>query len=218
MLPVGRPRSLAALLPLASTLAGSACAGRGGGAGARPDTPPTADARASLAAADSAVGSRVARGAVALATAFEHDGRLLWPGAPVLRRQAAESLLRALPDGAARGLTWRLAHAAVSADGSHGFTYGFGARGGEPSRYLAYWQRNWWSRRSDLPGGWALAAWVVVRGDAPTGPPAPACAGEAARVPGAADYDEVARADAEFSARASRTDKRGGGAGASKGI
>ena len=79
--------------------------------------------------------------------------------------------LRAVPANATSRIEWAPVRGGVSADGAHGFTFGYmtqrradGTRA--PLKYLAYWVRR--------PEGWRVAVYRRVRrpdADAPTATP-----------------------------------------------
>ncbi|HWJ24029.1 MAG TPA: DUF4440 domain-containing protein [Gemmatimonadaceae bacterium] len=176
--------------------------------------------RATLLAADRA---HAAASAVSLVAGFPaalaDDAVFLYPGRPIAHgRDAAAALLASLPEPAGRTMTWRPVLAGVSADGTHGYTVGYGERRGmtESSgspwiKYISYW------KKSDA-GRWQVAAWALSGGEpgAPAGAPAgcasPASAVSASAVPASvytadaaiAARDAVRRADSSFAALAAR--------------
>jgi ketosteroid isomerase-like protein len=117
-------------------------------------------ARAALAAADRAHSDASdARGFVdGLTSAFADDAYFLRESAPLLQgREAIRTYLAASPLATAR-LNWTTLRADVSADGSHGYTYGGGvytrANGTTLfTRTISYWRNE--------GGTWKVAAMVV---------------------------------------------------------
>ncbi|HET7457191.1 MAG TPA: DUF4440 domain-containing protein [Gemmatimonadaceae bacterium] len=179
--------------------------------------------RDGLLAADRA---HAAASAVSLVNGFPaalaDDAVLLYPNRPIVRgRAAAAALLASFPGAADRTMTWRPVVADVSADGTRGYTIGYGERGGAPVgsveashvKYLAFWKKG-------DDGDWRVAAWVLSGRAKPTGPddddrapagcPRPRSAfsppPDAAAGPttAAAARDAVLRADASFSALSAR--------------
>ena len=87
-------------------------------------------------------------------------------GKLVQGKAAVMEALRANPDNLKSHLQWTVKRGGISADGQHGFTFGFlvteGADGKKsPGRYLAYWVKG--------AGGWHVAVYKRARaaGDAP---------------------------------------------------
>jgi ketosteroid isomerase-like protein len=77
--------------------------------------------------------------------------------------------LRANPDNAASTIEWTPVRGGISADGQHGFTFGYmklvkADTSVTPLKYLSYWVKQ--------PDGWRVAAYK--RGRAPGGDPSPA--------------------------------------------
>jgi len=111
--------------------------------------------------AAAAAGTDVATG---LSAMYDADVVVPLPGAAFARgKAAAVAALRANPANAAGRATWAPVRGGVSADGRHGFTFGFMtvAEPGKPDRglkYLAYWVKR--------PEGWRVAAYKR----APRGP------------------------------------------------
>lgn len=95
-----------------------------------------------------------------LGAMFDDEIIMPLPDATFARgREAAVAALRANPANLASRAGWTPVRAGVSADGQHGFTFGFMttrlADGTErPGKYLAYWVRR--------PGGWRVAAYKRV--------------------------------------------------------
>jgi ketosteroid isomerase-like protein len=187
-----------------------------------------ADARDALLAADRAHAAASAAGlAAGFPTALADDALFLYPRHPIVRgRAAAAALLASLPNAAGRTMTWRSVRADLSADGTRGYTVGYGEltgiteNSGSPwIKYIAFWKRDDAGR-----GPWRVAAWVMSGGApgapaaAPAGCPSPlgAAADAAASLPPAssasaaasvadreaAARDAVIRADASFAALA----------------
>lgn len=78
-------------------------------------------------------------------------------------RAAVRDALRATPGNADAKVDWSPVRAGISADGRHGFTYGFmTVRRGElpplPGKYLAYWVKG--------PAGWRVVAYKRAAGAA----------------------------------------------------
>lgn len=120
-----------------------------------------ADVDALLAAdrAFSAAAATAPTPADALAAMF--DAEIVVPGGPALivGRDAALALFRAAPAWQTGTIAWRPVRGGISADGTHGFTYGYlTVTAGDPARrsrkYLAYWIRR--------PEGWRVAAYRQV--------------------------------------------------------
>lgn len=133
------------------------------GAAAQPGRDTPAAVAESLIAADRAASTRAARLPLAdgLAAMFRDD--VIAPGAPARLYRGLEEVrasLRASPDAAGRA-AWTPVRAGVSADGRHGFTFGFmtvtradGAT--TPLKYMAYWIR-------DEDGTWRVAGYKRAR-------------------------------------------------------
>ncbi len=215
-------RTLLPALALAATLA--ACTHNTPGPQAAtpspappPNAPPAALTAAQRAAtqtllsADSALSLIASRSLHdAIANGAASDVMMLMPSLP--RIGTRDSVLDAIDSLNAvtnRTLSWRPIRAEVSADGSRGYTYGYGRRVARsdtltsvvPIQYLAFWRRE--------GDQWKLAAWLISAG----GADAPATAPEACAHPGpptyVATHDSTAiatvrAADLDFSARAQR--------------
>jgi ketosteroid isomerase-like protein len=171
--------------------------------------------RAALLAADRAHAAASAASLVAgFPASLADDAVFLYPGRPIAHgRDAAAALLASLPAPAGRTMTWRPVLAGVSADGTHGYTVGYGERRGmtESSgspwiKYISYW------KKSD-GGRWQVAAWALSGGEPGAPADAPAdCATPASATPasvstadaGIAARDAVRRADSSFAALAAR--------------
>ena len=178
------------------------------------------DRLSALLAADRAHAAASASSLVAgFPASLADDAVFLYPGRPIAQgRDAADALLRSLPNAAGRTMTWRPVLGGVSADGTRGYTVGYGERQGmtESSaspwiKYIAFWRR-------DDAGHWRVAAWALS-GGAPGAPDtapaacsssgvgvasaASASGGEAAAAT-ASTRDAVRRADSSFAALAAR--------------
>ena len=112
-----------------------------------------------LLAADRAFSARAAEAASA-ADGFApmFDAGVVMPvgGAHVTGRETAVAAFRDSPNFREGRVSWVPVRGGISADGSHGFTYGYlTLSGGDPARrnrkYLAYWIRR--------PEGWRVAAY-----------------------------------------------------------
>jgi ketosteroid isomerase-like protein len=91
-----------------------------------------------------------------LGAMFSDDITLMVPGKLVQGRAAALELLRSNADNLKTHVQWDPKRAGVSADGQHGFTFGFFMAEGpdgktSPGKYLAYWVKG--------PSGWRVAAY-----------------------------------------------------------
>lgn len=169
---------------------------------------PQLAARNSLLSADSALSLAASHSLHdAIAAGASDDVVMLMPAlSRVGTRDSVLSSLDSLNALTKRTLSWHSIRAEVSADGTRGYSYGYGRRVAHtdtltsvaPIQYLSFWRKE-----SD---GWKLAAWLISAGgaDAPATAP-PACAN-----PGApaytASHDSAAiatvrSADLDFSAR-----------------
>jgi ketosteroid isomerase-like protein len=88
------------------------------------------------------------------------------PGRFAKGRQAATEALRGNPDNAGSRIDWTPIRGGISADGQHGFTFGYmrwRQRGGDviPLKYVSYWVKG--------TAGWRVAAYKRAR--ATEGPP-----------------------------------------------
>ena len=166
-------------------------------------------ARQSLLAADSSL-SLIASGSLheAMETGASTDVIMLMPSLPRIgTRDSVLAALDSLDSVTHRTLSWRAIRAETSADGTRGYTYGYGRRVARsdtltsvvPIQYLAFWRRQ--------DDRWKLAAWLISAGgaDAPAGAP---CAH-----PGPPEYvatndsaaiATVRTADLDFSARSQK--------------
>jgi ketosteroid isomerase-like protein len=136
-------------------------------------------ARQSLLAADSSLSLIASRSLHdAIASGAASDVVMLMPSLP--RIGTRDSVLTALDSLNAvtnRTLSWRPIRAETSADGTRGYTYGYGRRVARsdtltsvvPIQYLAFWRRE--------ADQWKLVAWLISAGGADAPPGAPeACA------------------------------------------
>ena len=93
----------------------------------------------------------------ALSAMFADDVVMPLPGGTFARgRDAAIEALRANPANGGATAQWEPVRGGVSADGRHGFTFGFmvtrrGDGPAQPGKYLAYWVKG--------PAGWRVAAY-----------------------------------------------------------
>ncbi|MEO8879934.1 MAG: hypothetical protein ABI446_06010 [Gemmatimonadaceae bacterium] len=176
-----------------------------------PPTPlsaPQLSARNTLLAADSALSLAASHSLHdAIAAGAATDIVMLMPAlSRVGTRDSVLSSLDSLNAITTRTLSWHPIRAELSADGTRGYTYGYGRRVAHsdtltsvaPIQYLSYWRKE--------ADGWKLAAWLISAGraDAPATAPAE-CAN-----PGAPTYTAshdssaiatVRAADLDFSAR-----------------
>lgn len=117
--------------------------------GLGPDNPPARVVANQLLETDRAYGV-AARGTdviTALSAMFDDSVVVPGPGGFADGKEAAVAALRATADNARSHITWDPIRVGVSADGLHGFTYGYmtltrpdGSRA--PLKYLAYWVRR----------------------------------------------------------------------------
>ena len=138
-----------------------------GGLSAAQERPPQSVAD-ELLAADRAFSAASARTDVVtgLSAMFADDVTLTVPGKIVRGKAAAAEALSATPDNLKNHMQWMPKRAGISADGQHGFTFGFfiteSADGKKtPGKYLAYWVKG--------RDGWRVAAYKRARaaGDTP---------------------------------------------------
>ena len=142
-------------------------------------TAPQLAARQSLLAADSAL-STTANHSLhdAIASGASEDVVMLMPA--LTRIGTRDSVLAAIDSLNAvtvRTLSWHPIRAELSADGTRGYSYGYGRRAAHtdtltsvvPIQYLSFWRRE--------SSQWKLVAWLISAGgaDAPSAAP-PACA------------------------------------------
>jgi ketosteroid isomerase-like protein len=169
-------------------------------------------ARETLISADSALSSTASHSLHdAIATGAAPDVVMLMP--TLARIQGRDSVIAAIDSLNAvtnRTLGWQPIRAELSADGTRGYSYGYGRRVARtdtltsvvPIQYLSFWRRE--------PDGWKLAAWLISAGgaDAPaTAPPACAHPGPPTYI---ASHDSganatVRAADLDFSARSKKS-------------
>jgi ketosteroid isomerase-like protein len=184
-----RPLSFVALILVA------ACAGHAaatGGAVPR-SAGESAAAAAELLATDSAFAEAGKTLPVvdALAPMFADDVEMPAPGGFIIGRDSVLKALRANPANTTATFHWTPLRVGVSADGRHGFTFGYGSVVGPDSattavKYLTYWVKG--------AGGWHAVAYK--RGRA-SGPPADAAPMPPALPPGSVAPDtEPARLEA----------------------
>ncbi len=173
-----------------------------------PLSAPQLAARNSLLSADSALSLAASHSLHdAIAAGAAADIVMLMPAlSRVGTRDSVLSSLDSLNAITKRTLSWHPIRAEVSADGTRGYSYGYGRRVAHsdtltsvaPIQYLSFWRKE--------ADGWKLAAWLISAGgaDAPSTAPA-ACAN-----PGAPTYTAshdssaiatVRAADLDFSAR-----------------
>ena len=169
-----------------------------------------------LLAADRAFSARAAEAASA-ADGFApmFDAGVVMPagGRQVIGREAVIAAFRDSPAFREGRVSWTPVRGGISADGTHGFSYGYlTLSGGDPARrnrkYLAYWVRQ--------PEGWRVAAYRQIprpAGDVPLDllPPslpgfAAAPSDDAAAI--AAHQNSLAAAEQAFSDRAQRVGLR----------
>jgi ketosteroid isomerase-like protein len=177
-----------------------------------PLSPAQLAARKSLLTADSSlslIASRSLHDAIANGAAT--DVVMLMPSLPRIgTRDSVLAALDSLNSVTTRTLSWRPIRAETSADGTRGYTYGYGRRVASsdtltsvvPIQYLSFWRRE--------GDQWKLAAWLISAGgaDAPTSAP------EACAHPGPPEYvatndstaiATVRTADLDFSARSQKS-------------
>lgn len=177
---------------------------------------PQLAARQTLLAADSSL-SLIASKSLhdAIATGATDDVVMLMPTlARIGTRDSVLAALDSLNSVTNRTLSWRPIRAELSADGTRGYTYGYGRRVARsdtltsvvPIQYLSFWRRE--------SNDWKLVAWLISAG----GADAPATAPDACARPGPPTYiathdstaiATVRAADLDFS---SRSQKAGAGA------
>lgn len=117
-----------------------------------------ADVADELLTADRAISAAADAGLIeALAGMFSADVIVPAPGGTFLRgREAVLEALRANPANAGVRAEWLPIRAGVSADGLHGFTFGYMTAFGPDTtethfKYMTYWERQ--------PDGWRASAW-----------------------------------------------------------
>jgi ketosteroid isomerase-like protein len=168
--------------------------------------------RQSLLAADSSLSLIASRSLHdALATGASEDVVMLMPSLPRIgTRDSVLAALDSLNSVTNRTLSWRPIRTETSADGTRGYTYGYGRRVARsdtltsvvPIQYLSFWRRE--------ADQWKLVAWLISAG----GADAPASAPEACAHPGSPEYVStndstaiatVRAADLDFSARSQKS-------------
>jgi Domain of unknown function (DUF4440) len=162
---LGRP--VAALLVLTLAACGGSSAG-GGPRGPEPAADPSAAAR-ELLATDSAFAEsgKTLPVVEALAPMFAEDVEMPAPGGFVMGRDSVLKTLRANPVNTTASLHWTPIRVGVSADGRHGFTFGYGTlvrADSEPTpvKYLTYWVKG--------AGGWQAVVYKRGRASAAATP------------------------------------------------
>lgn len=113
----------------------------------------------SLLAADRAFSAQAAQAqnaAAGLAPMFDADLFMIVGGRPVQGRDAVAAALAASPNYSEGRVSWTPVRGGVSADGRHGFTFGYATFDGGPPlglerKYLAYWVQR--------PEGWRVVAY-----------------------------------------------------------
>ncbi|MBK5187869.1 MAG: DUF4440 domain-containing protein [Gemmatimonadaceae bacterium] len=168
-------------------------------------------ARNTLLAADSSLSLIASRSLHdAIATGAAQDVVMLMPALPRIgTRDSVLAAVDSLNANTNRTMSWRPIRAELSADGTRGYSYGYGRRVARsdtltsvvPIQYLSYWRRD--------TDGWKLVAWLITAGgaDAPAGAPA-ACAHPAPPAYIATNDSSavatVRAADLDFSARSKK--------------
>jgi ketosteroid isomerase-like protein len=183
-----------------------------------PDAPPaplTAAQRAatqSLLSADSSlslIASRSLHDAIANGAAI--DVVMLMPSLPrIVMRDSVLAAIDSLNAVTNRTLSWRPIRGEVSADGTRGYTYGYGRRVARsdtltsvvPIQYLSFWRRE--------GDAWKLAAWLISAGGADAPSTAPDACAHPSPPAYIATHDSTAiatvrTADLDFSARSQRS-------------
>ena len=177
-----------------------------------PLSPAQIAARQTLLAADSSLSLIASRSLHdAIEAGASDDVVMLMPSlARIGTRDSVLAALDSLNSLTHRTLSWRPIRAEISADGTRGYTYGYGRRVARsdtltsvvPIQYLSFWRRE-----SDQ---WKLVAWLISAG----GADAPAGAPEACAHPGPPEYvasndstaiATVRTADLDFSARSQKS-------------
>jgi ketosteroid isomerase-like protein len=163
-------------------------------------------ARQSLLAADSSLSLVASRSLhEAIETGTSGDIVMLMPSLPRIgTRDSVLAALDSLNSVTSRTLSWRPIRAEASADGTRGYTYGYGRRVARsdtltsvvPIQYLSFWRRES-DHESDQ---WKLVAWLISAG----GADAPAGAPDVCAHPGPPEY--VARNDSTAIATVRATD------------
>jgi len=136
------------------------------------------------------------------AGALDDDAVFLYPGRPVARgRAAVEALVASLPGVEKQRMSWYPVRVDVSADGTRGYSYGYGERTRPDStgamgtvyiKYIAYWRKGDDAR-------WRVAAWALL----PAGP-ADAAAGQPRTAPKGCETPTANYARAAYAASDTR--------------
>jgi ketosteroid isomerase-like protein len=217
-----RPLTIIATLAAAAVLAACSHAAPPARATPSPQTAPAAlsesqiAARQTLLSADSALSLVASRSLHdAIASGASDDVVMLMPSlARIGTRDSVIAAIDSLNAVTNRTLSWRPIRAELSADGTRGYTYGYGRRVARsdtltsvvPIQYISFWRRE--------ADEWKLVAWLISAG----GADAPATAPDACTHPGPPTYmaahdstaiATVRAADLDFSAR---SQKAGAGA------
>jgi len=169
-------------------------------------------ARQTLLSADSALSLVASRSLHdAIAAGASTDVVMLMPSlARIGTRDSVLAALDSLNAVTNRTLSWRPIRAELSADGTRGYTYGYGRRVARtdtltsvvPIQYLSFWRRE--------NDEWKLVAWLISAG----GADAPVSAPDACAHPGTPEYvatndstaiATVRAADLDFSARSQKS-------------
>jgi ketosteroid isomerase-like protein len=212
-------RILTALAAIALAVTLAACSHSPPSASATPSpqrapaalSPAQIAARQSLLAADSSL-SLIASGSLheAIESGASTDVILLMPSLPRIgTRDSVLAALDSLNSVTNRTLSWRPIRAETSADGTRGYTYGYGRRVARsdtltsvvPIQYLSFWRRE--------GDQWKLAAWLISAGGADAPPGAPEACAHAGPPEYVATNDSAAiatvrTADLDFSARSQK--------------
>jgi ketosteroid isomerase-like protein len=167
-------------------------------------SPAQLTARNTLLSADSAL-STAANASLhdALAVGAADSIVMLMPALPrIVGRADVLAAIDSLNAVTNRTMSWHPIRAELSADGTRGYTYGYGRRVAltdtltsvAPIQYLSFWQRD--------TTGWKLEAWMVSAG----GPDAPSSAPPACAHPGPPEYSSRSADDAIATARTADLD------------
>lgn len=212
-----RPFAIIASLALAAALAACSHPGSSVRATASPTRPPAplsasqVAARQTLLSADSSLSLLASRSLHdAIASGATDDVVMLMPSlARIGTRDSVLAALDSLNAVTNRTLSWRPIRAELSADGTRGYTYGYGRRVARsdtltsvvPIQYLSFWRRE-----SDE---WKLVAWLISAGgaDAPTTAPDACAHPEGPTYVATHDSTAIATvraADLDFSARSQK--------------
>jgi ketosteroid isomerase-like protein len=127
-----------------------------------------------------------------IAQMFADDVVMMAPGKAAEGKAAAIAALRGNPDNTKSRTTWMAKGGGVSADGLHGFTYGFMLTRGpsdtpRPAKYLAYWTKG--------PAGWKVVVYkrAPAAGDTQVSPAMRPLSLPARMVPPSSDAARVAK-------------------------